>query len=48
MNIMIFILKDTLLLANVFENFGKMCLTIYELVRAKFLSAPRLAWQATL
>ena len=38
--------SDTLLLADVFENFRNMCLEIYEL--AKFLSAPRLAWQAAL
>ena len=39
---------DTLLLADVFENFQNMCLEIYELDPAKFLSAPRLAWQAAL
>ena len=31
------------LLADVFENFRKMCLEIYELDPAKFISAPRLA-----
>ena len=36
------------MLADVFENFGNMCLEIYELDPAKFLSAPRLAWQAAL
>ena len=40
--------SDTLLLADVFENFGNMCLEIYELDPAKFLSAPGLAWQAAL
>ena len=40
--------SDTLLLADVFENFKNMCLKIYEHDPAKFLSAPRLAWQATL
>ena len=43
--------KDTLLLSDVFgvfENFRKMCLKIYQLDSAKFLSAPRLAWQAAL
>ena len=32
-----------LLLANVFENFREMCLKIYELDPAKFLSASGLA-----
>ena len=35
--------NDTLLLANVFKNFRKMCLEIYELDPAKCLSAPGLA-----
>ena len=39
---------DTLLLADVFENFRNMCLKIYKLDPAKFLSAPGLAWQAAL
>ena len=39
---------DTLLLADAFENFRNMCLKIYELVLAKVLSAPGLAWQAPL
>ena len=30
--------SDTLLLADVFENLGKICLEIYELDSAKFLS----------
>ena len=34
------------LLADVFENFRNMCLEIYELDPAKFLSASGLAWQA--
>ena len=38
----------TLLLADVFENFRNMCLKIYVLDPAKFLSAPGLAWQAAL
>ena len=37
---------DTLLLADVFENFRKMCFEIYQLDPAKLLSAPQLAWQA--
>ena len=40
--------KDALLLANVYEKFREMCVEIYELVPAKFLSAPGLAWQAAL
>ena len=39
---------DLLPLTNFFENFNKMCLEIYELGPAKFISAPRLAWQVTL
>ena len=41
-------LKDTLLLADVSENFREMCLKMYHLDHAKFLSAPGLAWQAAL
>ena len=33
---------------GVFENFKNLCLKISELVPAKFLSAPGLAWQAAL
>ena len=36
------------LLTDVFENFRNMCLKIFKLDPAKFLSAPRLAWQAAL
>ena len=36
---------NTLLSVNVFENFRNMCLKIYKLNSAKFLSAPWLAWQ---
>ena len=39
---------NALLLADIFENFRNMCIKIYELAHAKFLSAPRLAWQAAL
>ena len=38
--------SDTLLWVNVFENFRKMCLKIYELDPVKFLSDSGLAWQA--
>ena len=39
---------DTLLLADVFENFRNKCIEIYELDPAHFLSAPGLVWQACL
>ena len=39
---------DTLLLADVFENFRKMYLKIYHLDPVKFLSPPGLAWEAAL
>ena len=38
--------SDTLLLANVFENFRNMCLEIYGLYPTYFASATGLAWQA--
>ena len=44
----LYVQSDTLLLVDVFENFRNMCLEIYELDSAKFLSAPRLAWQTAL
>ena len=40
-----YIQSDTLLLVDVFENFRNMCLEIYELDPAKFLSVPGLARQ---
>ena len=42
----LYVQSDTLLLAGVFNNFRKMCLEIYELDPAHFLSASGLAWQA--
>ena len=39
---------DTLLLADVFENFRDKCIEIYGLYPAHFLSAPGLAWQTSL
>ena len=45
---MIYVQSDTLLLADVFDNFRKKCIEIYELDPAHFLSAPGLAWQAYL
>ena len=44
----LYVQSDTLLLADVFENFRNMCIKVYELDPAHFLSAPRLAWQAYL
>ena len=35
-------------MADVFENFRKMCLKIYHVDPAKCLSAPGLVWQAAL
>ena len=43
-----YVQSNTLLLADVFENFRNMCINIYELDTAKFLSAPGLAWQVAL
>ena len=44
----LYVQSDTLLLADVFENFRDECIKIYELGPAHFLSAPGLAWQACL
>ena len=44
----LYVQGDTVLLADVFRNFRNMCLEIYKLDPAKFLSAPGLAWQAVL
>ena len=44
----LYLKSDTLLLADVFKNFKKMCLWFYYLDTAKFLSVPGLAWQAAL
>ena len=40
----LYIQSDTLLLADIFENFRNMCINIYELDPAKFLSATGIAW----
>ena len=40
----LYVQSDTLLLADVFENFGDKCIEIYQLDPAHFLSAPGLAW----
>ena len=44
----LYVQSDTLLLADVFENFRNTCLEVYELDPAHFLSLPGLAWQACL
>ena len=44
----LYVSSDTLLLADVFENFRDMRLKEYELDPAHFLSLPGLAWQACL
>ena len=44
----LYVQSDTLLLAGIFENFRNMCINMYELDLAKFLSAPGLAWCAAL
>ena len=44
----LYVQRDTLLLADVFENFRDMCIKEYELDPAHFLSLPGLAWQACL
>ena len=43
-----YIESDTILLADVFENFRNKCIEIYELDPAYFLSASGLVWQACL
>ena len=43
-----YVQSDTLSLADVFENFRKTYLKVYELDPAQFLSACGLAWQACL
>ena len=44
----LYVQSDTLLLADLFENFRDMCLKEYELDPAHFLSLPGLAWQTRL
>ena len=44
----LYVQRDTLLLADVFENFRNKCIEIYEFDPAHFLSAPGLAWQSCL
>ena len=44
----LYVQSNTLLLADVFENFIHKCIEIYKLVPAQFLCAPGLTWQACL
>ena len=44
----LYVQSDTLLLADVFENFRNKYIEIYKLDPAQFLFAPGLAWQACL
>ena len=41
----LYVQSDTLLLADVFNNFRDMCIKEYELDPAHFLSLPGLAWK---
>ena len=44
----LYVRSDTLLLADIYENFRQSCLKNYELDPAHFVSLPGLAWQACL
>ena len=44
----LYVQSNTLLLADIFENFRNKCIKVYELDPAHFLSLPGLAWQACL
>ena len=44
----LYVQSDSLLLADVFKNFRDMCINVYKLDPAHFLSLPGLAWQACL
>ena len=44
----LYVQSDTLIAADVFENFRNKCIEIYELDPTHFLSPPGLAWQAAL
>ena len=44
----LYVQNDTLLLADIYENFRNMCIDIYELDPVYFVSAPGLAWQVSL
>ena len=44
----LYVQSDTLLLADVSENFRNTCIKVYELDPAHFFSTPELVWQACL
>ena len=44
----LYVQSDTFLLAHVFEDVRNMCIKVYQLDPAHFLSLPGLAWQACL
>ena len=44
----VYVQSDTLLLDDVFKRFCKMCLKVYKLDPAHFISATELGWQAVL
>ena len=44
----LYVQSDTLILADVFENFRNMYIKVYEVDPAHFLSLPGLAWEACL
>ena len=44
----LYVQSDSLLLADVFENFRNVCIEVYEVDPARLLSLPGLAWQACL
>ena len=44
----LYVQSDTLLLADVFENFRNKCIEIYGLDPSYFLCTPELAWQTWL
>ena len=44
----LYVQSDTLLISDVFEEFGKTCIKEYELDPCYFVSSPGLAWEACL